>query len=81
MALGGGLLTVVSVSPLVVTVELDVLFVMIGSAAYDTVAEKIRKIANMNRNVNVVISSVTKYYYIYATVNIFTPNSRRRLEI
>tara|TARA_B100001057_G_scaffold294512_1_gene294601 strand:- start:263 stop:478 length:216 start_codon:yes stop_codon:yes gene_type:complete len=58
IALGGGLLTVVSVSPLVVTVELDVLFVIIGSTAYATVAEKYSNIANKIRNVNVVISSV-----------------------
>tara|TARA_B100001057_G_scaffold488088_1_gene571853 strand:+ start:1769 stop:1984 length:216 start_codon:yes stop_codon:yes gene_type:complete len=58
IALGGGLLTVVSVSPFVVTVELDVLFVIMGSAAYATDAEMYINMANKNRNVNVVLSSV-----------------------
>ena len=52
IALGGGLLTVVFVSPFVVTVLLDVLSVIIGSAAWATVTEKQNNIANKTRNVN-----------------------------
>jgi hypothetical protein len=40
IALGGGLLTVVLVFPVVLTVLLEVLFVTIGSAAKETVTEK-----------------------------------------
>ena len=40
IALGGGLLTVVFVFPVVVTVLLDVLFVTIGSAAIAVATEK-----------------------------------------